>query len=64
MFFKIGPLKNFTNFTEKHFLSSQSSVTYGVKGSLNEDYYPFLDVTCLDVKFSSQRLKTHTETNC
>ena len=64
MFFKIGALKNFTNFTEKHFLSSESSETYGVKRSLNEDYYHFLDVTCLDVKFSSQRLKTHTETNC
>ena len=64
MFFKIGALKNFTNFTEKHFLSSESSETYGVKRSLNEDYYHFSDVTCLDVKFSSQRLKTHTETNC
>ena len=64
MFFKIGALKNFTNFTEKHFLSSESSETYGVKRSLNEDYYHFLDVTCLDVTFSSQRLKTHTEINC
>ena len=64
MFFKIGALKNFTNFTEKHFVSSESSETYGVKRSLNEDYYHFLDVTCLDVKFSSQRLKTHTEINC
>ena len=64
MFFKIGALKNFTNFTEKNFLCSVSSETYGVKRSLNEDYYHFLDVTCLDVKFSSQRLKTHTEINC